>query len=81
MPSEDTKILEFNQGQMSHKVPFIIYEDLECIKEKINGCKNNPKFIYNKSKRAYSIRFFIMYAEVKIVWKSFVNSKESTQWK
>ena len=24
-----------------HKVPFIIYEDLECLIEKIYGCKNN----------------------------------------
>ena len=43
MPSEDTKILEFNQYQKSDKAPFIIYADLECIIEKINGCKNNPE--------------------------------------
>ena len=43
MPSEDTKILEFNQYQKSDKVPFFIYADLECIREKIDGCKNNPK--------------------------------------
>ena len=42
MPSKDTKILEFNQYQKSDKAPFIIYADLECIIEKINGCKNNP---------------------------------------
>ena len=33
MPSEDTKILEFNQYQKPDKVPFIIYADLECIME------------------------------------------------
>ena len=43
MPSEDTKILEFNQHQKSDKAPFIIYADLECIIEKIDGCKNNPE--------------------------------------
>ena len=43
MPSEDTKILEFNQYQKSEKAPFIIYADLECIIEKIDGCKNNPE--------------------------------------
>ena len=43
MPSEDTKILEFNQYKKSHKAPFIIYVDLECITEKIDGCKNNDK--------------------------------------
>ena len=43
MLSEDTKILEFNQYQKSDKAPFIIYADLECIIEKIDGCKNNPE--------------------------------------
>ena len=43
MPSKDTKILEFNQYQKSDKAPFIIYVDLECIIEKIDGCKNNPE--------------------------------------
>ena len=42
MPSEDTKILEFNQYQKSNKAPFIIYTDIECIIENIDGCKNNP---------------------------------------
>ena len=41
MASEDTKILEFNQYQKYDKAPFVIYEDLECIIEKIDGCKNN----------------------------------------
>ena len=43
IPSEDTKILEFNQDPKSDKAPFIIYADLECIIEKIDGCKNNPE--------------------------------------
>ena len=43
MPSEDTKILEFNQYQKSDKAPFIIYADLECLIEKIDECKNNPE--------------------------------------
>ena len=30
-PSEDTKILEFNQYQKSDEVLFLIYGDLECI--------------------------------------------------
>ena len=36
MPSEDTKILEFNQYQKSDKAPFIIYADLEYIIEMID---------------------------------------------
>ena len=43
MFSQDIKILEFNQYQKSDKAPFIIYADLECIIEKIDGCKNNPE--------------------------------------
>ena len=38
IPSGDTKILEFNQYQKSDEAPFIIYADLECIIEKIDGC-------------------------------------------
>ena len=43
MPSEDTEILGSNQYQKSDKAPFIIYADLECLIEKIDGCKNNPE--------------------------------------
>ena len=44
MASKDTKMLEFNQYQKSDKAPFIIYADLECLIEKIDGCKNNPEY-------------------------------------
>ena len=43
MPPDDTKTLEFNQYQKSNKAPFIVHADLECIIEKIDECKNNPK--------------------------------------
>ena len=43
MPSEDTKMLEFSQNKKSDNEPFIIYADLECLIEKIDGCKNNPE--------------------------------------
>ena len=43
MPSKETKISEFNQNQKPDKAPFIIYADLECLIEKVDGCKNNPK--------------------------------------
>ena len=42
-PSEDTKTLEANQSLKSDKTSFIIYADLECIIEKIDGCENNPQ--------------------------------------
>ena len=43
MPSEDTKILEFNQYLNSDKAPFIIYADLESLIVNIDGCKSNPE--------------------------------------
>ena len=30
MPEENNKILKYNEGEKSMKVPFIIYADLEC---------------------------------------------------
>ena len=42
-PSEDTKILEFNQYQKSDKAPSVNYADLECIIKNIDGCKSNPQ--------------------------------------
>ena len=46
MHSKDTKILEFNQYQKSDKAPFVIYEYLESLIEKIDGCKNNPEDLF-----------------------------------
>ena len=43
MPSEDAKILEFNQCQMSNKALSIIYTHLECLIKMIDGCKSNPQ--------------------------------------
>ena len=41
MPPEDMKMLELNQYQKFDKGLFIIYADLECLIEKIDGGKNN----------------------------------------
>ena len=43
MPEKDNKILKYNQGEKSMKVPFIIYADLESLLEKMNTCHNNPE--------------------------------------
>ena len=40
MPSEDTKILEFNQYRQ-HRTRSIIYPDLESLIKRINECKRN----------------------------------------
>ena len=43
MLSEDTKRLQFNQYQKSDEATFIIFSDLQCLIEKIDGYKNNPE--------------------------------------
>ena len=43
MPSEDTKMLEFNQYHKSDKAPFIIYVDLGSLIEGIDGYKSHPE--------------------------------------
>ena len=43
MSKEDNKILKYNHGEKSMKVPFIIYADLEPFLEKMSTCHNNPK--------------------------------------
>ena len=43
MPEEDNKILKYDHGEKSMKVPFIIYADLESLPEKMNSCHNNPE--------------------------------------
>ena len=50
MPSEGTKMLEFNQYKKYDKTTFIIYVDLECLTEKIDGYK---KFIHNKCRQHF----------------------------
>ena len=39
--SGNTKTFEFNQYKKSDNAPFPIYANLECLIEKIDGCKNN----------------------------------------
>ena len=43
VPSEDTKILEFNQYCESDETPFIIYDDIKSLMRKNDECKNNPE--------------------------------------
>ena len=40
---EDTKKLEFNQRQKSHKAMSVTFADFECLIEITNGSKNNPE--------------------------------------
>ena len=47
---EDNKILKYNPGEKSLKVPFIIYADLDCLLQKIGTCQNNPEKSYTEKK-------------------------------
>ena len=50
MPNENNKILKYNPGEKSLKVPHIIYADLECLLQKIDTCQNNPEKSYTERK-------------------------------
>ena len=43
MPNEDNKIIKYNLGEKSIKLPFIIYADLECLLDKMSTSYNNPE--------------------------------------
>ena len=87
MPSKDTKILEFDRYKKYDKAPLIIYAGLACLIEKTDGCKKNPVnssttkldkhinsgFSMSAISSFESIEISMMYTEVKIAWKIFVN--------
>ena len=50
IPDEDNKILKYNHGKESMRVPFIIYADLECLLGKICSCQNNLGKPYTEKK-------------------------------
>ena len=54
MPDEDKKILKYNLGEKSLKVPFIIYADLECFLDKIDTCQNDPKKFFTEKKAEHT---------------------------
>ena len=70
MFSDYTKILEFNQIQKSDKASFIVYIDLECITEKIDGCKNNLKNLSTRKVSEHIPSGFLM---------SVISSKRSIE--
>ena len=54
MPDENKKKLKYNPGETSLKVPWIIYDDLECLLEKIDTCQNNPEKSYEENKAKHT---------------------------
>ena len=62
MPSEDTKILVFNQCLKYDKTPSITYPEFQSLIKKVDGCKNNSeKIIHNRSWQTYSLWVFNVY--------------------
>ena len=58
MTFQDTQISKFSQYQKSAKARFIIYANVECTIENIDGCKINPINSSTKTrKRTYSLQF------------------------
>ena len=55
MPNENNKILKYNPGEKSLKVPFIIYADLECRLRKINACQVNNTKSYTEKKAEHEL--------------------------
>ena len=43
MPGKDNKMLKYNHGEKSVKVPSIIFADIESLLEKLNTCHNIPE--------------------------------------
>ena len=54
MSNENSKILKYNRGEKSMKVPFIIYVDLESQLEQIHSCHNNPEKLYIEKKTMHT---------------------------
>ena len=46
----NNKILKYNPGEKSLKVPHKIYADIECLLRKIDTSQNNPEKSYTEKK-------------------------------
>ena len=51
MLDEANKILKYNHGEKSLKVPVITDADLECLLEKMHSCQNNLEKSYTEKKK------------------------------
>ena len=56
MPSEKDNILEFNQYMKWDKMPYIIYNDIESVIKKIDGCANNSENSSTTNRWSYSLQ-------------------------
>ena len=63
MPKDDEKILKYNHGQKSLKVPFTIYLNLECLLKKEQSCQNNPENSYTDRKARHEPSGWAMFTK------------------
>ena len=42
MPTKNNNNIKYNHGEKSMQLPFVIYDDLECLLEKMSTCIINP---------------------------------------
>ena len=76
MSDEDNKILKYNHGEKSMRVPFIIYADLECLCEKMHSCQNNLEKSYTEKKLSIQLLvihclqiFHLMQQKIRLIAK------------
>ena len=93
MPYDNNKVLKYNHGEESMRVPFI-YADLEnrCIFTRMRSCQNDLEKFYIEKKTKHTPSDYSLFTncsfdaaknklviEAKIVWKSFVKTSDSMQ--
>ena len=61
MPNEDNKILKYNHGEKSLKVPAIIYADLESLPEKMHLCQNNSEKSSTEKKAKHTLSGYLIF--------------------
>ena len=88
MPNDNNKVLKYDHGEKSFRVPFVIYAELKCLLEKMRSCQNNPEKSYTEKKLSIHLlaihclqivhlirpKITPIVTEVKIVWKGFVRT-------
>ena len=93
MPNESEKILKYNSGEKSLKVPLVIYVYLECLLKKIDSSQNDSE--KSSTEKKLSIRLQVTHelhsvhlmnqktngviTEEKTLWKCFVKVYEIRQ--
>ena len=71
MPIKNNNIIKYNHGEISMKLPFVIYVDLECLLEKMSTCINNTNEsstieINKHTPSGYSVFTHCLFDESKI---------------